>query len=237
MIAPNSRPLLRLLDFAPVALFAAVVLVFGLLSDKFLTVANFTQILVQSSSTAVVAVGMTYVLLTAGVDLSVGAIMFVGAGIAGVICGAYLAKGGLRVAIFEKNDRVGGRMKIDKTSPGFTGFEHWVAFGQGWGGGAWYQASRELDADVRFFEVPEPCLYFRGSGRKFRIAPRCASPSALVSYYESLYPTPLSEETRRESVRVYDLLELQDLGRRAGLSIAEVYGGFDFAAFHPDESP
>ena len=46
-----------------------------------------------------------------------------------------------------------------------------------------------------------------------------------------------SEETRRESVRVYDLLELQDLGRRAGLSIAEVYGGFDFAAFHPDESP
>lgn len=83
MSAPNSRPLLRLLDYAAVALFAAVVLVFGLLSDKFLTVANFTQIFVQSSSTAVVAVGMTYVLLTAGVDLSVGAIMFVGAGIAG----------------------------------------------------------------------------------------------------------------------------------------------------------
>ena len=51
--------------------------------DKFLTSANFTQILVQSSSTAVVATGMTFVLLTAGVDLSVGAIMFVGAGIAG----------------------------------------------------------------------------------------------------------------------------------------------------------
>ena len=83
MSAPNSRPLLRLLDFAPVALFAAVLLVFGLMSDKFLTTANFTQILVQSSATAVVAVGMTFVLLTAGVDLSVGAIMFVGAGLAG----------------------------------------------------------------------------------------------------------------------------------------------------------
>ena len=83
MSASNSRPLLRLLDFAPVALFTVVLLVFGLLSDKFLTVANFTQILVQSSSTTVVAVGMTYVLLTAGVDLSVGAMMFVGAGIAG----------------------------------------------------------------------------------------------------------------------------------------------------------
>ena len=74
---------LRLLDFAPVALFGVVLLVFGLMSDKFLTVGNFTQILVQSSSTAVVATGMTFVLLTAGVDLSVGAIMFVGAGIAG----------------------------------------------------------------------------------------------------------------------------------------------------------
>ncbi len=83
MRVTNSRPLLRLLDVAPVALFAGVLLVFGLMSDKFLTTANFTQILVQSSSTAVVAVGMTFVLLTAGVDLSVGAIMFVGAGIAG----------------------------------------------------------------------------------------------------------------------------------------------------------
>jgi len=83
MSAPNSRPLLRLLDFAPGALFAVVLLVFGLMSDKFLTTDNFTQILVQSSSTAVVAVGMTFVLVTAGVDLSVGAIMFCGAGLAG----------------------------------------------------------------------------------------------------------------------------------------------------------
>jgi len=83
MIAASTRTAHRLLDYAPVALFAVVLLVFGSMSDKFLTADNFTQILVQSSSTAVVAVGMTFVLLTAGVDLSVGAIMFVGAGIAG----------------------------------------------------------------------------------------------------------------------------------------------------------
>jgi ribose transport system permease protein len=83
MSTSNSRPWLRLLDFAPVGLFTVVLLVFGLLSDKFLTAANLTQILVQASSTAVVAAGMTMVLLTAGVDLSVGAIMFVGAGLAG----------------------------------------------------------------------------------------------------------------------------------------------------------
>ena len=81
--AATKTGMLRLLDLAPVALFAVVLLAFGLMSNKFLTAANFTQILVQSSSTAVVAVGMTFVLLTAGVDLSVGAIMFVGAGLAG----------------------------------------------------------------------------------------------------------------------------------------------------------
>lgn len=83
MSGPTSSPWLRLLDAAPLALFAVVLTVFGLMSDKFLTADNVTQILVQSSSTAVVATGMTFVLLTAGVDLSVGAIMFIGAGIAG----------------------------------------------------------------------------------------------------------------------------------------------------------
>lgn len=83
MSPPSSNPLLRLLDFAPTALFVAVLLVFGGMSDKFFTAENFTQILIQASSTAVVATGMTFVLLTAGVDLSVGAIMFVGAALAG----------------------------------------------------------------------------------------------------------------------------------------------------------
>src|SRR5262245_40739081 len=81
---PSGRAvLLRLLDFAPVVLFTLVLIGFGLMSDRFLARENLLQILLQSSSTAVVAVGMTFVLITAGVDLSVGAIMFVGAGLAG----------------------------------------------------------------------------------------------------------------------------------------------------------
>lgn len=83
MSTGKFRPLLRLLDFAPGVLFILVLSVFGLLSGKFLAVENLTQILVQSAPTAVVATGMTFVLLTAGVDLSVGALMFIGAGIAG----------------------------------------------------------------------------------------------------------------------------------------------------------
>lgn len=131
-------------------------------------------------------------------------VIVVGGGIGGVVCGAYTAAGGLSTALFEKADEVGGRIKIDQTSPGFTGFEHWVAFGQGWGGGAWYRAAREVDADVRFYEVPEPCLYYRGTGMKFQIAPRCASASALTSYYESLFPTPLDPVARKEFIKAFD---------------------------------
>ena len=77
------RPLLVVLNSASLVLFAAVLAVFGVLSQNFFTITNLTNILIQSSSTAIVAIGMTFVLLTAGVDLSVGAIMFVAAAVAG----------------------------------------------------------------------------------------------------------------------------------------------------------
>ncbi len=77
------RPLPRLLDFAPLLLCAAVLVFFGAQSAKFLEPRNLVNIVVQASSTGIAAVGMTFVLLTAGVDLSVGAIMFVAAAVAG----------------------------------------------------------------------------------------------------------------------------------------------------------
>lgn len=45
------------------------------LSDRFLTVNNFTNILRQSTINGIIAVGMTIVILTKGIDLSVGAIL------------------------------------------------------------------------------------------------------------------------------------------------------------------
>lgn len=78
-----SRLLLLALNNAPVVLFAVVLAAFGLLSSQFFTGQNLTNIGVQGSSTAIVAIGMTFVLLTGGVDLSVGAAMFVGAAVAG----------------------------------------------------------------------------------------------------------------------------------------------------------
>ena len=78
-----NRSSRRLLDLAPFLLFVTVLVIFGVQSPKFLEAGNLVNIVVQASSTGIVAVGMTFVLLTAGVDLSVGAIMFVAAAIAG----------------------------------------------------------------------------------------------------------------------------------------------------------
>ena len=79
-----AQPLsLRVLNQASVVLFAVVLLVFGLLSPAFLQPSNALNILIQTSSTGILAVGMTFVLLTAGVDLSVGSIMFVAAAVGG----------------------------------------------------------------------------------------------------------------------------------------------------------
>ena len=80
-----NRVTRRLLEFAPMLLFVAVLAIFGLQSAKFLEPRNLINIVVQASSTGIVAVGMTFVLLVAGVDLSVGAIMFVAAAVAGKI--------------------------------------------------------------------------------------------------------------------------------------------------------
>ena len=81
--APTTRLGWRLLNQASPILFALVVLVFGVMSPTFFTGKNALNILTQASSTGILAVGMTFVLLTAGVDLSVGSIMFVAAAVGG----------------------------------------------------------------------------------------------------------------------------------------------------------
>jgi ribose transport system permease protein len=73
----------RLFDYAPFLLLVLAVVVFGLMEPRFLSLENLTNLLTQSSSSIVAATGMTFVLLTAGVDLSLGAIMFLCAAVAG----------------------------------------------------------------------------------------------------------------------------------------------------------
>lgn len=65
--------------------FAVVVIVVSGLRPEFLTLKNFFNIVRQSSVHGIMAVGMTFVILTAGIDLSVGSVL----ALAGVFCASF----------------------------------------------------------------------------------------------------------------------------------------------------
>ncbi|EDM5017456.1 hypothetical protein CTJ51_18490 [Salmonella enterica subsp. enterica serovar Typhimurium] len=69
------------------------------LSPNFFTVNNLFNILQQTSVNAIMAVGMTLVILTSGIDLSVGSLLALTGAVAASIVGAYQAlyQAGLRI--------------------------------------------------------------------------------------------------------------------------------------------
>lgn len=77
--SPFSTPAGRLLQWVPLLAFVALIAAFGALAPRFLAPENIGAILVQSSWLIVVALGMNFVLLAAGVDLSVGVSMYLAA--------------------------------------------------------------------------------------------------------------------------------------------------------------
>src|SRR5215210_2148334 len=77
--ADDLRGASRLADYAPTygALAALILLLIfnSLFTTNFFDFNNFRNILLQVSPTVLVAVGMTYVIATGGIDLSVGSVM------------------------------------------------------------------------------------------------------------------------------------------------------------------
>jgi simple sugar transport system permease protein len=61
--------------FSIAAFFVVMVIVFSLITDTFLTQANLLNILRQIAPLMIVAVAMTFVITTAGIDLSVGSVL------------------------------------------------------------------------------------------------------------------------------------------------------------------
>ena len=84
MTGARRRVTLLLLRGAPILLFVAVLAVFSGLSGRFLSPENFVNIMIQAAHIGIIAIGMTFVLLVGGIDLSVGANMYVGAAILGL---------------------------------------------------------------------------------------------------------------------------------------------------------
>jgi ribose transport system permease protein len=69
----------------PLILFILIFIIFGMLSPRFLQYRSFENILKQASYIGIVAVGMTIILLTGGIDLSVGANMFLSTVVLGLL--------------------------------------------------------------------------------------------------------------------------------------------------------
>jgi ribose/xylose/arabinose/galactoside ABC-type transport system permease subunit len=74
-----------LLNNSTIILFIVVFVLFGLSSPLFLQVESFINIVKQASYTGIIAIGMTFVLLTAGIDLSVGSNMYLSSVVAGLL--------------------------------------------------------------------------------------------------------------------------------------------------------
>lgn len=75
------RPLLGLIIFS---------VIISILSPRFLTKSNLLNVFRQTSINAIIAAGMTFVILTSGIDLSVGSIL----GFSGAVAAKMLATGG-----------------------------------------------------------------------------------------------------------------------------------------------
>src|SRR6195952_243722 len=77
--------------FAPLIFLVALMILFALMEPRFLSSINLFNVMRQVSITGLLAIGMTFVILTAGIDLSIGSLI----AFAGLVAAA-VAKGGLQ---------------------------------------------------------------------------------------------------------------------------------------------
>lgn len=91
--------------FAPLIFLLVLMLVFALLEPRFLHPLNLFNVMRQVSITGLIALGMTFVILTAGIDLSVGSLL----ALAGLVAAA-VAKGGTadRFTVGAAQEALGG---------------------------------------------------------------------------------------------------------------------------------
>jgi ribose transport system permease protein len=72
--APRRRPHIDLQALAIFIAAAAIFVIFGLLNSSFLTLDNLRDVAVSACVNALIGIGLTFVIITGGIDLSVGSI-------------------------------------------------------------------------------------------------------------------------------------------------------------------
>ena len=76
-----------LMSFGPLIFLAVLVLIFTVMKPSFIDPINIFNIMRQISITGLIALGMTFVILTAGIDLSVGSLLALCGMVAAVVDG------------------------------------------------------------------------------------------------------------------------------------------------------
>lgn len=99
MPTDNKQKYLKMLQgLGPLLGLILITVVLSLINDQFLTISNIFNVLRQISINALIAFGMTFVILTGGIDLSVGSIL----GLSGAITAGMMVNGmdtGFAVAV------------------------------------------------------------------------------------------------------------------------------------------
>ena len=75
--------------FSLLGILVAIIVIMAFVSDRFLTVINITNVLTQASIFLIMAVGMTLVMTTAGIDIAVGSTLGLSVSILGYACLEY----------------------------------------------------------------------------------------------------------------------------------------------------
>lgn len=197
------------LEHASLGLFVGVLGLFSLIAPNFLTFANFVNVGVQAAPVGIVAIGMTFVLLTAGVDLSVGAIMFVAAAVAGKLALAGYPFGIVTLTMLGIGVAGGALNALFITRAGVAPFIVTLAFlfvGRGFA--LWLTNTRAMNLPEVFLElgalrllgVPLPLAIFLGT--------------ALIAHV-ILQRTPIGR-------RIYAVGHSGEAARKAGINVPRV---------------
>lgn len=89
MTDERLRRIIRRREFTVLGLIVVLIVFFSLTTERFMSVSNLSNLLLQLAGTAISAIGMTMVIITGGIDVSVGSTL----GMASVVAGKFLMGG------------------------------------------------------------------------------------------------------------------------------------------------
>ena len=102
--------------FAPLIFLLLLMLVFAIMEPRFLSSVNLFNVMRQVSITGLLAIGMTFVILTAGIDLSIGSLL----AFAGLVAAA-VAKGGMQDRFTVGDETIGYGWPLAAIAVGLIG--------------------------------------------------------------------------------------------------------------------